>query len=55
MNIGDFLPHHLIILNPFGMDAFLPELVSSIIFMGLFIKSQLLQNLTYVMLIQVLD
>ena len=50
MNIFNFLPHHLFSLYEFWVAAFLPKLIGSIIFMRFFVKSQLLQNLSNIVL-----
>ncbi len=52
MNILNLLPHHIIALNQLGMNALLPKLVGSILFMRFFIKRQLIQNGFCIVLLQ---
>lgn len=45
VNIFNLLPHHILALNQLWMHPFLPKLIGTIIFVGFFVKSQLIQNL----------
>ena len=55
VNIFNFLPHHILALNQFRVNTFLPKLIGTIIFMRFFIKLQLLQNLPDIVRSEILN
>ncbi len=55
VNIFNLLPHHILALNQFRVNALLPELIRAIFLMGFFVKRQLIQNLPDIMSRKILN